>query len=55
MRFLRPAVVLLLLLGSLAITASSLVYFDADEYAPFVLEKLTAAVASARPAPAAAP
>jgi hypothetical protein len=40
MRFLRPAVVLLLLLGSLAITASSLVYFDADEYAPFVLEKL---------------
>lgn len=32
--------VLLLALGSAAITASSLVYFNADEYAPFVLEKL---------------
>ncbi len=40
MRFLRPAVVLVLALGSALITWSSLVYFDADEYAPFVLEKL---------------
>lgn len=40
MRFLRPVVILALALGSAAITASSLVYFDADEYAPFLLEKL---------------
>jgi uncharacterized membrane protein len=40
MRLLRPAVLLVLLVGSAAITWSSLVYFDADEYAPFVLEKL---------------
>ena len=37
---LRPVVLLVLVLGSLAITASSAVYFDADEYAPFVMEKL---------------
>jgi len=40
MRLWRPVVVLVLALGSAAITAGSLVYFDADEYAPFVLEKL---------------
>jgi uncharacterized membrane protein len=40
MRLFRPVVVLVLALGSAAITASSLVYFDADEYAPFILEKL---------------
>src|SRR5262245_48940532 len=40
MRSLRPVVVLVLALGSALITWSSLVYFDADEYAPFVLEKL---------------
>lgn len=40
MRLLRPMVILVLALGSLAITASSFAYFDADEYAPFVLEKL---------------
>jgi len=40
MRFLRPITVLLLILGSAAITASSLAYFNADEYAPFVMEKL---------------
>lgn len=40
MRFLRPLVVLVLAVGSAAITAASLVYFDADEYAPFVMEKL---------------
>jgi uncharacterized membrane protein len=40
MRFLRPVLLLVLALGSAAITASSLVYFDADEYAPFVMEKL---------------
>ena len=40
MRFLRPLVLLVLALGSVAITKSSIVYFDADEYAPFVMEKL---------------
>jgi len=40
MRFLRPVVLLFLALGSAAITMASRVYFDADEYAPFVLEKL---------------
>lgn len=40
MRFLRPMTVLILMLGSATITASSLVYFNADEYAPFVIEKL---------------
>lgn len=40
MRALRPMTVLALALGSAAITASSFVYFNADEYAPFVLEKL---------------
>jgi uncharacterized membrane protein len=40
MRFVRPLVVLVLALGSAMITASSLAYFDADEYAPFVMEKL---------------
>jgi uncharacterized membrane protein len=40
MRFLRPIVMLLLALGSAAITVSSLAYFDSDEYAPFVMEKL---------------
>lgn len=40
MPVLRPLVILVLALGSAAITWSSLVYFDADEYAPFVLEKL---------------
>lgn len=40
MRSLRPVMMLMLLLGSAAITWSSLVYFDADEYAPFVMEKL---------------
>lgn len=40
MPLLRPLVVVLLALGSAAITWSSLVYFDADEYAPFVMEKL---------------
>jgi uncharacterized membrane protein len=40
MRFWRPLVVFMLALGSAAITHASLVYFDADEYAPFVLEKL---------------
>lgn len=40
MRSLRPVIVLALALGSAAITWSSLVYFDADEYAPFVMEKL---------------
>lgn len=40
MRLLRPVVVLVLALGSAAITASSFVYFDDDEYAPFVMEKL---------------
>lgn len=39
-RSLRPLVLFALALGSLAITYSSAVYFDADEYAPFVLEKL---------------
>jgi uncharacterized membrane protein len=39
-RSIRPLVVLLIGLGSLAITWSSAVYFDADEYAPFLLEKL---------------
>jgi hypothetical protein len=36
----RPVLVLALLAGSLAISRSSLVYFNGDEYAPFVLEKL---------------
>jgi len=40
MRFLRHVAVLFLALGSAAITNASRVYFDADEYAPFVLEKL---------------
>ena len=40
MRLLRPVVLFLLALGSAALTASCFVYFDADEYAPFVLEKL---------------
>lgn len=40
MRPLRHIVVLLLALGSAAITMASRVYFDADEYAPFVMEKL---------------
>lgn len=40
MRRLRPVVLLVLALGSLAITYGSAVYFDADEYAPFVMEKL---------------
>ena len=40
MRFLRPVVVLFLALGSAAITLASRVYFNADEYAPFVMEKL---------------
>lgn len=39
-RFLRPVVVLVMVLGSAAITWASRVYFDADEYAPFVMEKL---------------
>jgi uncharacterized membrane protein len=39
-RSLRPFLLLGLALGSLVITWSSAVYFDADEYAPFVLEKL---------------
>ncbi len=40
MRSLRPLAFLVLALGSAVITWSSLVYFDADEYAPFVMEKL---------------
>ncbi|MEW5738501.1 MAG: DUF2306 domain-containing protein [Myxococcota bacterium] len=36
----RPLVMLALFVGSLFITWSSLVYFNDDEYAPFVLEKL---------------
>jgi uncharacterized membrane protein len=40
MRWLRPVVVLVLALGSAVITVSSLVYFNSDEYAPFVMEKL---------------
>jgi len=40
MRFLRPVVIFALALGSAAITWASRVYFDADEYAPFVMEKL---------------
>lgn len=40
MRFLRHVGVLFLALGSAAITNASRVYFDADEYAPFVMEKL---------------
>lgn len=36
----RGLVVVALLLGSAAITAGSLAYFDADELAPFVIEKL---------------
>jgi uncharacterized membrane protein len=40
MRFLRPFVMLGLALGSAVITLGSRVYFDADEYAPFVMEKL---------------
>jgi uncharacterized membrane protein len=40
MRFWRPLVMVVLALGSIAITRASLVYFDADEYAPFVMEKL---------------
>ncbi|MGE0868636.1 MAG: DUF2306 domain-containing protein [Kofleriaceae bacterium] len=40
MRFWRPVFVLALLVGSVAITVSSRVYFDADEYAPFMMEKL---------------
>lgn len=39
-RSLRPFVLFALALGSLAITWSSSVYFDPEEYAPFVLEKL---------------
>lgn len=39
-RSLRPLVLFALALGSFAITWSSAVYFNADEYAPFVLEKL---------------
>jgi uncharacterized membrane protein len=46
MRFLRPIVMVLLALGSAAITASSLVYFESDEYAPFVMEKLELPVAN---------
>jgi hypothetical protein len=37
---LRPLLLLALAAGSAVITAGSLVYFNADEYAPFVLEKL---------------
>ena len=37
---LRPVLLLALAAGSAAITAGSLVYFQGDEYAPFVLEKL---------------
>lgn len=40
MRSLRALGLLVLAIGSAAITRASLVYFDADEYAPFVLEKL---------------
>ncbi|NVB77475.1 MAG: DUF2306 domain-containing protein [Kofleriaceae bacterium] len=40
MRFFRYVVVLVLAMGSAAITNASRVYFDADEYAPFVMEKL---------------
>jgi hypothetical protein len=40
MRLLTPVIVLVLALGSAAITRGSLVYFDDDEYAPFVMEKL---------------
>lgn len=38
-RLLSGAAVLVLALGSLAITRGSLVYFDPDEVAPFVIEK----------------
>lgn len=37
---LRPVALLLLALGSAAITAASAVYFDAQELPPFVIEKL---------------
>jgi len=40
MRIWRPAVLLVLALGSALITWGSLVYFNDDEYAPFVMEKL---------------
>jgi len=37
---LRPLVLLALAAGSAAITAGSVGYFDSEEYAPFILEKL---------------
>lgn len=40
MRALRPFLFLVMTLGSAAITVSSLVYFDAEELPPFMLEKL---------------
>lgn len=40
MRALRPLFFLVMTLGSAAITASSLVYFDTEELPPFMLEKL---------------
>lgn len=40
MRALRPVFFLVMTLGSAAITYSSLVYFDAEELSPFMLEKL---------------
>lgn len=40
LRVWRPVVLLVLALGSAVITWSSLVYFNDDEYAPFVMEKL---------------
>src|SRR5262245_30553462 len=39
-RFLRIPAMVLLALGSWVITKGSLAYFDDDEYAPFMLEKL---------------
>ncbi|MFZ5469892.1 MAG: DUF2306 domain-containing protein [Myxococcota bacterium] len=38
--FLTPLALLTMALGSIAITAASVVYFDEDELAPFVIEKL---------------
>ena len=40
MRALRPLFFIVMTLGSAAITYSSLVYFDAEELPPFMLEKL---------------
>ena len=39
-RYLRIPAMVLLALGWWAITKASLVYFDDEEYAPFMLEKL---------------